>query len=38
MKTQLEHKDKELERIRTEIGELKHLMETKVINFEVEKR
>lgn len=38
LEVQLGYKEKELERTRSEIGSLKNLMETKVVNFEVEKR
>ncbi|XP_065059922.1 putative leucine-rich repeat-containing protein DDB_G0290503 [Rhopilema esculentum] len=38
MTFQIEQKDKELERVTTEVDELKGLVETKIVNFEVEKR
>ena len=38
MTFQIEQKDKELERVTAEVDELKGLVETKIVNFEVEKR
>ena len=38
LKFQLEHKDKELERTKDEVENLRALMEKKIVNFEVEKR